>query len=157
MSERETPKLFDAIFKKLMELSAQAMINFINGLFGTSHAPDSAVEFPATEHITGGLKEKLLDVLILVNHKYLYHIEAQIDGDKNMVLRMFEYGLAVGLRNRTAEDGAIRVRFPEHRVIYWETTKKKPDYVAVKLELPGKTVDFKLKSVKFLDYSVEDL
>jgi hypothetical protein len=157
MTERETPQIFDAIFKKLMMLSNRAVICLINGLFNASHPVDSAIEYPTTEYISDDLKRQMLDILILIDSANLYHIEAQIDDDKNMVVRMFNYGLAVGFRNKGVSDDVIHIKFPEHKVIYWETTKASPDHITLKLELPDTTVEYRLRSMKFLDYSIRHL
>jgi hypothetical protein len=99
----------------------------------------------------------MLDVLLLINKTDLYHIEAQIK-DENMALRIFDYGYAVGLHHKRSADDIIHIKFPNARVIYWETGRKTPDYVTLRLEFPDSTVhDYKIQSFKYLDHSLEDL
>ncbi|MCL2010568.1 MAG: hypothetical protein FWG71_08515, partial [Synergistaceae bacterium] len=62
--KRETPQIFDLILKRLLRLSAGAVIQFINGLFGTEHPPDSTVEYPNTEHVSRKLRRLMPDIVI---------------------------------------------------------------------------------------------
>jgi hypothetical protein len=54
--KRETAQIFDLILKHLIRLSNVAVINFINGLFGTDHPLDSTVEYPNTENVSKKLR-----------------------------------------------------------------------------------------------------
>ncbi|MDR1206376.1 MAG: hypothetical protein LBL26_13015, partial [Peptococcaceae bacterium] len=95
MPRRETSKLFDLTLKRLLNASSRAIVYFVNGLFGTRYPPDSTVDYPLTEYISSSLKSQMLDILLLINKTDLYHIEAQIDDDGNMAIRVFDYGYAV--------------------------------------------------------------
>ena len=98
---RETPHIFDLILKRLLHLSAPAVVQFINGLFGTDHPLDSTVEYPNVESVSGKLQRLLSDMIVIINGSYAYHLEAEIsDNDENIVLRVFEYGFAEGLRTK---------------------------------------------------------
>ena len=71
--KRETQQIFDLVLKRLMKLSSQAVIQFINGLFGTDHPPDSTVEYPSTEQISRKLRRLMSDIIIVINGIYIYH------------------------------------------------------------------------------------
>jgi predicted transposase/invertase (TIGR01784 family) len=71
-----------------------------------------------------------------------------------------EYGFAEGLRTKTVSDGGERIalKFPNARIIYWETTKKTPDEAVLALEFPdGGHYDYKVKTLKFLEHEIEEL
>jgi hypothetical protein len=157
--KRETLHIFDLILKQLIRLSSQAVIQFINGLFGSNHPPDSIVEYPNTESVSKKLRRLMSDTVIIINGVHAYHIEGEIDGSADIVLRVFEYGFAEGLRTKAAsEDGGITIRFPNARIIYWEMTKDTPDDVVLTLEFPdGGHYDYKVKTFKFLNHSVKEL
>ena len=76
--KRETRQLFDLMFKNLIHLSAPAIVQFINGLFGTAYPADSKVEYPATESVSKKLKKLMSDTIIIINDKHAYHIEVEI-------------------------------------------------------------------------------
>jgi len=137
-----------------------AVVQFINGLFEANHPLDSLVEYPNTENVSRKLRKLLSDMVIIINRVHAYHLEAEISDDENIVIRMFEYGLAEGLRTKTISDGGqkISVRFPNARIIYWETTERTPDEVTLSLEFSdGGSYDYVVKAFKFLDYGIKDL
>ncbi|GHV34381.1 hypothetical protein FACS1894187_04840 [Synergistales bacterium] len=158
--ERDTAQIFDLILKQLIRLSSAAVIQFINGLFGTNHPLDSTVDYPNTETVSKKLRRLHSDTIIIIGGVYAYHIEAEIGDDENIVIRVFEYGFIEGLRTKTiSEDGSkISIKFPNARVIYWETTKKTPDEVTLSLEFSeGEQYNYKVKSFKFLEHDIKEL
>ena len=42
-------QIYDKIFKKILTLSATAVVNLINGLFGTNYPPGNTVDYNWTE------------------------------------------------------------------------------------------------------------
>ena len=156
--EHEPIHIFDLVFKRLMRLSSGAIVQFINGLFDTAYPVDSTVEYPSTETVTDDLTHVVSDMLILIGGKHLYHIEAQINNDENMALRVFNYGYLEGLKRKTIEDDLITIPFPAAKIIYWETTPKTPDTVTLRLQFPdGNHYDYGVDTFKFLDHSIQEL
>ncbi|MDR2527873.1 MAG: hypothetical protein LBD04_02495 [Synergistaceae bacterium] len=157
--ERETAHIFDLIFKRLMELSDVAIINFINGLFGEDHPLNSVVRRPKTETISEKLKRLMSDTIITINEKDAYHIEAETSSE-NIVVRVFEYGYAEAIRTKTTSYGGqeISLKFPDARIIYWESTGRAPDVVMLSLLFPdGSSHDYKVKTLKFLEREIREL
>jgi hypothetical protein len=137
-----------------------AVVQFINGLFGADHPLDSKVEYSNTETVSRKLRRLLSDILVIVNGVHVYHVEAEIGHDENIVIRVFEYGFAEGLRTKTVLDGGKRItlKLPEARIIYWETTKHTPDEVVLVLEFPdGGSYEYKVKALKFLSHEIHEL
>jgi hypothetical protein len=100
------------------------------------------------------------DMIVIVNGVHTYHLEDEIEDDENIAVRVFEYGFAEGLRTKTVLDGGERItlKFPNARIIYWETTKKTPDEVVLALEFPdGGHCDYEVKTLKFLEHEIEEL
>jgi predicted transposase/invertase (TIGR01784 family) len=159
-TKRETAHIFDLVLKQLIKLSNVAIINFINVLFGTDHPLDSTVEYPNTENVSKKLRRLMSDTIVIIGGVHVYHVEAEIGDDENIVIRIFEYGFMEGLRTKTmSENGSkISIKFPNAKVIYWETTKKTPDEVTLSLEFPeGGLHEYKVKAFKFLEHSVKEL
>lgn len=157
---RETLQIFDLIFKSLMHLSSKAVINCINGLFSTAYPADSSVEYPITETIEDNLEKIVSDMVLIVNKRDSFHIEVQITNDATIALRMFRYGFAEARRTQliAPDEHLITLKFPEARIIYWESTKNTPDTVTLRLVFPGeKYFDYEVKTFKFLDHSIDDL
>ena len=158
--KRETRQIFDLILKRLLRLSNVAVIQFINGLFDTDHPLDGMVEYPNTESVSSKLKQLLSDMIVIINGRHAYHVEAEIGHDENIALRVFEYGFAEGLRTKTISGGGqkISVKFPNARIIYWETTASMPDEATLSLEFSdGGSYDYVVKTFKFLNYGINEL
>jgi hypothetical protein len=157
--KRETLHIFDLILKQLIRLSSVAVIQFINGLFGTDYPLDSTVEYPSTENVSRKLKRLMSDTVVVIGGLRVYHIEGEIGDDASMAVRVFEYGFAEGLRTKTMTDaGVINVRFPDARIIYWETTEKTPDEVILRLDFSdGSHYDYRVKTFKFLNCGIGEL
>jgi hypothetical protein len=155
----ETHQLFDLIFKRLVqEASSQTVVSLVNGLFGTAFPLDSPVSFPSKERVTENLRQIVSDMMILISDE-MFHLEAQIDDDLNMALRMFRYGYYEAInRQRTEEDGSLTISFPQARILYWETTRRTPDNVTLHIVFPDRSRhDFVVPAFKVLEHGIEEL
>jgi hypothetical protein len=156
---RETHQLFDLIFKRLVqESSSQTVVSLINGLFDTTFPLDSPVSFPNREKVTENLHQIISDMMILIAGE-VFHLEAQIDDDLNMALRMFRYGYHEAVsRPQTEEDGSLTINFPQARILYWETTRKTPDNITLHIVYPDRSRhDFIVPAFKVLEHGIEEL
>ncbi len=70
--------IYDSMFKKILTLSARAVIGLINGLFGTDYPPDSTITYNWTENHDDNLKRTIADTILTVGR--------QIDGNANSEL-----------------------------------------------------------------------
>ena len=89
-----TYQIYDKIFKRVLTLSAKAVVNLINGLFNTDYLENSTVDYQWTEFENNKLKKTLADTIVVVNKKYSYHMEAQMTEDEEIVFRVFDYSYA---------------------------------------------------------------
>jgi predicted transposase/invertase (TIGR01784 family) len=155
----KTHHLFDLIFKRLVqESSPQTVISLVNGLFDTTFPLDSPVSFPNRETITENLRQIVSDMMILIADE-VFHLEAQIDDDLNMALRMFRYGYYEAVsRPQTEEDGSLTISFPQARILYWETTRRTPDKVTLHVIYPDRSRhDFVVPAFKVLEHGIEEI
>ncbi|MDR1740269.1 MAG: hypothetical protein LBR38_00255, partial [Synergistaceae bacterium] len=130
----------------------------MNGLFGTSHALDASVSYPATETISHGLRQLVSDVLVLIGGSCFYHIEAEMRYGKELVIRVFEYDVADAIQRRVFRDGKMHLKFPQTRIICWEARSSTPDRAVMSIEFPdGGTYDYSVEIFKFTDYDVGEL
>jgi predicted transposase YdaD len=150
--------IFDRSFKLIIgNISNRTLITLINALFGANHPPDSDVRRLNTEQIDKDLKKQQADEIVSINGMD-YLIEEQTADDANMAIRIFEYCYAHALRNKSTEDGVIVLPLPRAVVIYLEAGAATPDELVVRLEFPdGGWHDFKVKTMKLLDYGVDEL
>jgi predicted transposase YdaD len=150
--------IFDRSFKKIIEsLSNKALIQFINSMFGADHPLDSEVRRLNTEQIDDHLKKQQPDEIVSIGGQD-YVIEEQTTDDANMAIRIFEYGYAHAMKNKEIMEGVIILPYPRMIVIYLEASAATPDELIVRLKFPdGSEHDFKVKTVKVLEHSVEEL
>jgi len=155
-------QIFDKILKRILfRQSKAAIINLINGLFEDNFPSDSEVTFNATENLDENLKRTVADIIITLrtkNRVRRFHLESQIDDDYTIVLRVFEYGFHDAVRHQDPQGSEITLPFPKPVIIFLEHTSVTPDKVTLVLDF-GEQGQFKYQvpTMKFLDYSVEDL
>ncbi|MDR2746193.1 MAG: hypothetical protein LBB77_02000 [Treponema sp.] len=156
MIRRDISHLFDRVFKCLLSFSDTAVISLINGLFHTSYPPSSPVSHPSVETIEHSMRRSLADMVVTVNGDS-YLIEAQIRNDIHMGVRIFQYIMNEG-RKGGEGDHYIRIRLPRACVIYWEATAGTPEKETIEFIFPGgEEYRYEVGSVKFSEYTVEDL
>ena len=150
--------IFDKVFKKILTLSSKAVINLINGLFGTNYSEDSTITYNWTEFVDTELRRTLADTIITINGKYSYHIEAQMENDEDIIFRVFDYGYRYANTNRTNTDAHYVLRFPEPKIIYLYSTKDIPDTYTLRLDFGSQGYfDYKVPVFKYLEKSLEEL
>jgi len=126
--------IYDKLFKKILTLSQRAVVNLINGLFDTDYPADSSITYNWTEFEKENLQKILADTILTINGRYSYHMEAQLEKDETIILRVFDYGYGHALRNAKEDNGIYKVVFPEPKVIYLYSTKNIPDNYSLELD-----------------------
>ena len=166
---RKTQKLFDRSIKFIMaKASRPAIVHLINGIYKKNYPPNTAVEVrQPREYITenpesGALGEIFTDMVVTLScgdQKDTYLIEAQIDDNMNMSLRIFNYSIHIALESKVvSEDGThMRIDMPAPAVIYWETSKTK-DFLTIEMRFPGeKSIVYKVPAFKVLEHDISEL
>ena len=164
----KTAQVFDLSFKHIIyEASSKAIVHLINGIYKKNYPLDTTVEIWPSELIkkhpkTGKLKKIVTDIVVALDSevgKDVYLMEAQIDDDVEMSLRVFNYGVFVALRGKTVSDdgSSMEITMPSPAVIYWETSKTK-SFLSITVRFPGnKSVVYKVPTFKVLQHSVSEL
>ena len=157
---KEIHHIYDKAFKRILTLSDKAVINLINGLFGTDYPTNSKITYNWTEHEDKELKRTLSDSILTINGRDIYHMEAQMTEDEEIVFRVFEYGFGHAYKNRTYEDGSETMIFPRPCIIYLDEGKKDkiPDEytLVLKFENQGE-FSYKVPVFKLQNISLQEL
>ena len=157
---KEIHQIYDKAFKRILTLSDKAVINLINGLFGTDYPTNSKITYNWTEHEDKELKRTLSDSILTINDRDIYHIEAQMTEDEEIVFRVFEYGFGHAYKNRTFGDGSETMIFPRPCIIYLDEGKKDkiPDEytLVLKFENQGE-FSYKVPVFKLQSASIQEL
>jgi DNA-binding transcriptional MerR regulator len=70
-------------------------------------------------------------------------------------LRVFQYALAYAHTTKVIEAERITLTMPEARVIYWETSRKTPDRVTLRIIFPDTTEHcYEIPTLKLLEQSI---
>ena len=89
--------------------------------------------------------------------KKKYHFECQSSQDNSMLVRMFEYGAELALRDGELKENSLTVTFPHSAVLYLRSTRNTPKYFTLNIETPGDSLEYKIPTMKMQDYSFEEL
>jgi hypothetical protein len=126
----------DETIKMLFSVSKPLVINIVNYFFNeyfNANDDDYDVEFTATESVDLKIELKRADLFVKVGKMNTYHFEFQLNGEKYMVLRMFDYGYRKALSEQKDEN---IICFPKQAVLYLEEGKGVPDELKLKLIFP---------------------
>jgi len=88
-----------------------------------------------------------------------YLIEAQIDDDAGMLLRILNYSMAVAMAGKTISGNGsyMEITMPSPALLYFEESKTE-DFVAIRIKFPsGESVLYKAPAIKILNHSVSEL
>ena len=151
-------QIYDKIFKKILTLSSTAVINLINGLFDTDYPVDSTITYNWTEFESEELRKTLADTILTINGRYSYHMEAQMEEDETIILRVFDYGYSHAFRSAKTESGRMRIDFPEPKVIYLYSTRAVPDEYELELNFGKQGIFiYKVEVCKFQEIPTEEI
>jgi hypothetical protein len=165
---RRTAKLFDLMFKSIIkDASSSAVVHLINGIYKKDYPLDTPVKIEPTEFVkehpkSGKLEKIVSDIIVTLysgNIKDTYILEAQINDDAEMSLRIFNYSVFTALEGRTVSgDGSsMQIDMPSPAIIFWEASKSK-DIVSIKIRFPNQqSVEYKVPVFKVLQHSISEL
>ncbi len=149
---KEVTHIYDKIMKRILTLSATAVINLINGLFNTSHPTNAPVLYHWTEHTDDDLNRTIADTILTIDHTYIYHIEAQMYQDDEIEFRVFDYGYKYALNNRRNPD---HLTFPAPRILQLYAHKGLPDSKSITLDFGNQgTFLYTVPVFKLLDHDL---
>ena len=152
----ELRQIFDRAFKRLFSLSNAAVINLINGLFGTNHPPDSSVVYTNRESTNASLRHRFADVFVLIGGRFHYHLEAQMSYSNDIIVRVFEYGFHHALESR--RDGSLCLEFPEPVVIYLSDRDDIPPEDVLHIHFQGLgSIDYRVRNIVYLRQSSAEI
>lgn len=156
--EKEIFQICDKIFKKILTLSSGAVINLINGLYGTNYAKDSIITYNWTEFVADDLKRILADTIITINNVDTYHMEAQMTEDEDIIFRVFEYSFSHAGRTRVSDRYGCRLNLPQPKIIYLYSSENVPDEYTLSMYVGNeKLADYKVSVFKFLETDTKTL
>lgn len=152
---------YDDVFRTLLNDCPDLIIPVINEAFGTSFVMGKDTvsrennEFFFTRQDTGQ-DDVITDSHLMINGKN-FHIECQSTADGSMVVRMFEYDVQIAMQHAELGTGKYTVEFPQSAILYLRSTSGTPDFVEIRIVVPGDSCGYQIPAVKVKDFSVDDI
>lgn len=151
---------WDTICKEMLKISIPTLIDFINGLYHTDYDRNTAVvDWLDKEESSSVFGRNYSDVNIRINHQRTFHMEFQIQNDRIMTIRVFDYQISSAKKRADELDDMLTISLPSSRVIYIQSNSRTPrqhDY-QLKCEETGESIRIPVGAVRVLELSVEEL
>ena len=136
------------------------MIPVVNEVFQKRHGKDEKVTVLNNEfYITsadGKQKEKITDSNFIIGNT-CYHFECQSTTDGTMILRVFEYGSQIAIRESEMDEHVLTVKFPNAAVLYLRQTRNTPDEMTIRIKVPGDSCNYQVPVLKVQQYTLEEI
>ena len=160
-------KLWDEILKAIVSTMPSQLFPLFKEVYGRDYPRGTSIVLLSTE--TSSFQESaqsppgstLMDIALLVAGTDYYHLECQMDNDKEMVIRMFSYDVRFATTHTKSLDndtGEITLYFPRSAVIYPEKNKAIPDCLKCRVVFQDNSEHiYKIPTVRIQTYSLEEI
>lgn len=152
-------KIFDDVFRTMLEKMPQLMLPLINEVFHTDYGDEDLKAQLKNEHHDAVLEWKRTTDSRLHIRDRQYHLECQKDPDSTMVIRMFEYDAKIALEeSRYLGKGKKEIRFPDSCILYLTHNASVGNVASVPVRFAdGHVHEYKVPIIKAQDYSAEEI
>lgn len=156
IAEESTGTIFDDVFRTIAQKMPQLLIPLINEVFQTNYSADEQFEQLRNEHYEKYGTVITDSIISIAGH--VYHIECQSKRDGKMVIRMFEYDIAIALEQASDFNEVWEIEFPQSCVLYVRNHRSLPEYhKAVIRFADGQQVTYRVPILHAQKYTVNTL
>lgn len=149
--------IFDDVFRTIAEKMSPFLIPLINEVFGTNYDKNTSIHHDSETHMTL-LGRRSTDSCFTVKSEYQYHLECQSNPDSTIVVRFFEYDVAIAIMEAEKSEGIVHIRFPRSAVLYLRHTMNTPDKESMVLEFSdGSSHSYAVPIIKAQNYSLDEI
>lgn len=164
---QKNDKPYDSAFKTVMYECKDIVYPLLNETFGETYDENIKIEFLNEEHEDAADAENKQIIISDANFivrgsngevlgRYVY--ECQSSGDSSMNVRMYRYSARAAFEQMYEEDGVLHIPFPEVAVLYLKGKGSNSiEESIVRLEFPDRTIDYKMKALRFRRYTIDEL
>ncbi len=151
---------YDDVYRTLLNDCTSLIIPVVNEVFKKQYSENEKVTVLNNEfYITGEdgkQKERITDSNFVIGNT-CYHFECQSTSDGTIMIRVFEYGSRIAIRDSVLSENVLTVRFPNTAVLYLRQTKNTPDYMDICIKVPGASCTYRVPVLKVQDYPLEEI
>ena len=166
-TKKKVPLNMDEILKMMFKLSDRQTIGMINSLFGKDIPLDAKVTYEGNDLYRFNQEDSSVETLrtdmILNINGMRFHLEFQTISEKTMIIRMFEYGFELSIKeiwsNITNLKDGIKLTFPQQFVIFVEQDDAIPENeLKMKVVLwNGEETEFRVPIMRYWEETVDSL
>lgn len=159
-NDRNTATPYDDVYHTLLNDCTSLIIPVVNEVFHKKHGKNEKITVLNNEfYITGEdgkQKERITDSNFIIGKK-CYHFECQSTSDGTIIVRVFEYGSQIAIRDSSIENNVLTVSFPNTAILYLRQTKNTPDYMDICIKVPEDFCNYRVPVMKVQNYSLEEI
>lgn len=159
-NEGNTATPYDDVYRTLLNDCTSLIIPVVNEVFQKQHGENEKVTVLNNEfYITGQdgqQKERITDSNFIIGNT-CYHFECQSTSDGTIIMRVFEYGSQMAIRDSYIENNVLTVNFPKTAILYLRQTKNTPDYMNICIRVPEASCTYRVPVMKVQDYSLDEI
>ena len=159
-NERNTATPYDDVYRTLLNDCTSLIIPIVNEVFQKQHGENEKVTVLNNEfYITrqdGEQKERITDSNFIIGNT-CYHFECQSTSDGTIIMRVYEYGSQMAIRDSNIENNVLTVRFPKTAILYLRQTKNTPDFMNICIKVPEASCSYRVPVMKVQYYSLDEI
>ena len=168
-------KLWDGILKSMIQHMPEQFFPLFKHAFGKDYPEGASIELLTTEYSAPGksspenLSSVFADIVMRIAGTDIYHLEGQMEKDRRISFRMFEYdthiALLYGISEEVKADASSGtdcrpslLRFPASIILYLDNNHTIPEQSVCKILLSDNTEAlYSVPVIKIQDYSLQQI
>ena len=151
---------YDDVYRTLLNDCTSLIIPVVNEVFKKQYHENEKVTILNNEfYITmkdGKQRERITDSNFVIGNT-CYHFECQSTPDGTIMIRVFEYGSRIAIRDSVLSENVLTVRFPNTAVLYLRQTKNTPDHMDICIRVPEASCTYRVPVLKVQNYPLEEI
>ncbi len=163
--------IWDEVLKREIELHPGLLLPLIKEVFGKDYSAGAAIGLIATEYVVrrihkgegSTLNSIYADIAVQIGKRDIYHLECQMNRDKEMVVRMLEYDIHIGLvhsvravSGKKSSDAGMEMLMPRSVILYLNYMDNVPSKEKCLIRFAdGSTYEYHVPVMKVQSYSLE--
>ncbi len=163
--------IWDEVTKRELELYPWLILPLIREVFHKVYPEGIEIKLISTEYVVRRIHKRgnstlesiYADIAVQIGNRDIYHLECQMKGDKEMVLRMLEYDIHIGMvhgiknpQKDSVSNARLEVLMPRSVILYLSHTGNAPaEEICLIRFSDGTSHEYRVPVVKVQDYTPE--
>ncbi len=153
---RPQDKVWDRVFKTMLQEHPALFIPLINLVFGKQYERDIPITSMGTETYNKDKSRIMSDISFLIEG-LTYHFECQYSDDRIMVFRMFEYDFHIALADAKRTNNFTEFNFPRSCVFYIVPKDSMPKELEMTVHFQNGSYTYNVPAIRLYDYDLDKI